>query len=59
MEKDPRDIHYRVIWSYRIIYQITKENIAILDVIHTSQSPEHEAGSLAIPLPTLLQKHIM
>lgn len=41
MEKDPRDIHYRVIWSYRIIYQVTGENIAILDVIHTSQSPEN------------------
>ena len=41
MEEDPGDIHYRVIWSYKLVYEIAEEHIIILDVIHTSRNPEN------------------
>jgi plasmid stabilization system protein ParE len=39
---NPGNIRRFFRWSYRIVYQINEENIAILNVIHTSQEPgEH------------------
>ncbi|MBW6464582.1 MAG: type II toxin-antitoxin system RelE/ParE family toxin [Firmicutes bacterium] len=35
------NIRYKVIWSYRIIYEIREDAIAILDVVHTSRNPEN------------------
>ncbi|RLD50809.1 MAG: hypothetical protein DRI97_16520, partial [Bacteroidetes bacterium] len=30
---------YKVIWSYRLVYEVTRETVIILDVIHTSRNP--------------------
>jgi plasmid stabilization system protein ParE len=37
---NPGNIRRFFRWSYRIVYQINEENIAILNVLHTSQEPE-------------------
>ncbi len=41
MEKETGDIRYKVIWSYRLIYEVTEEAVGILDVVHTSRNPEN------------------
>lgn len=47
-EKYPRDLfinpakgNYRfaLIYSYKIVYKITNENIIVVDIFHTSQNP--------------------
>ena len=40
LEKYRRDIRFKAIWSYKLVYEITEEYIIILDVIHTSRNPE-------------------
>lgn len=30
---------FKVIWSYKIIYEVTSEAVMILDVFHTSRDP--------------------
>ncbi len=35
------DIRFKIIWSYKILYEITDEYIIILDVFHTSRDPEN------------------
>ena len=37
---NPGNIRRFFRWSYRIVYQIKDEHIAILNVLHTSQEPE-------------------
>ncbi|SMG11683.1 Plasmid stabilization system protein ParE [Marivirga sericea] len=32
---------YKVIWSYKIIYEITSKAILILDIFHTSRDPSN------------------
>jgi len=39
LEDEPGNYRYKVIWSYKIIYEITKEAIYILDIFHTSRDP--------------------
>jgi plasmid stabilization system protein ParE len=34
LENEPGDYRYKVIWSYKIIYEVTKESINILDIFH-------------------------
>jgi len=41
LEKYHRDIRFKAIWSYKLVYEITKERIIILEVIHTSRNPEN------------------
>jgi plasmid stabilization system protein ParE len=41
LENSHRDIRFKAIWSYKLVYEITEENIIILDVIHTSRNPEN------------------
>ncbi len=41
LEKYSRNIRFKAIWSYKLVYEITEENIIILDVIHTSRNPEN------------------
>ncbi len=33
------DIRFKSIWSYKIVYEIMKEHVVILDVFHTSRDP--------------------
>ena len=39
MEDEPGNFHYKVIWSYKIIYEVTAESIDVLDIFHTSRDP--------------------
>lgn len=39
LEEVPGNFRYKVIWSYKIIYEVTKEAIYILDIFHTSRDP--------------------
>jgi plasmid stabilization system protein ParE len=41
LKSEPGNYRYKVIWSYKIIYEITKEAILILDVFHTSRDPSN------------------
>ncbi|MFO7933853.1 MAG: type II toxin-antitoxin system RelE/ParE family toxin [Bacteroidales bacterium] len=41
LEKYGRDIRFKAIWSYKLIYEIMEEHIIILDVIHTSRNPDN------------------
>jgi plasmid stabilization system protein ParE len=41
LEKYHRNIRFKAIWSYKLVYEITEEHIIILDVIHTSRNPEN------------------
>lgn len=36
---DSGNIRFKVIWSYKIIYEITDGYILILDIFHTSRNP--------------------
>jgi len=33
-------------WNYKIVYEITKNEIIIIDIFHTAHSPEKLEGSL-------------
>ena len=35
----PGDFRFKVIWSYKIIYEVTLEYILVLDIFHTSRDP--------------------
>lgn len=35
------DFRYKVVWSYKIIYEITSEAIYVLDIFHTSRDPSN------------------
>lgn len=39
LEDKPGNYRYKVIWSYKVIYEISKEGIYILDIYHTSRDP--------------------
>lgn len=41
LKDEPGNHRYKVIWSYKIIYEVTKEAIYILDVFHTSRDPSN------------------
>jgi plasmid stabilization system protein ParE len=40
-ENKTDNIRYKVIWSYRLIYEVTEEAVSILDIVHTSRNPEN------------------
>lgn len=40
-ENGKDEIHFKLIWNYRIIYEIGINSIIILDIIHTSRNPEN------------------
>ena len=42
---NPGNIRRFFRWSYRIIFQVQEDHIAILNVIHTSQEPNKENDS--------------
>ncbi len=41
LEDELGNHRYKVIWSYKIIYEVTKEAIYVLDVYHTSRDPSN------------------
>ena len=40
LEFSQRDIRFKVIWSYKLVYEVTNEHVVILDIIHTSRDPQ-------------------
>ena len=40
LESSRRDIRFKAVWSYKLVYEVTKEHVVILDIIHTSRDPE-------------------
>lgn len=41
LKDEPGDNRFKVIWSYKLVYEVTKEAILILDVFHTSRDPQN------------------
>ena len=41
LKDEQGNYHYKVIWSYKIIYEVTKEAIYVLDKFHTSRDPSN------------------
>lgn len=41
LKDEPGDNRFKVIWSYKLVYEVTKEAIIILDVCHTSRDPQN------------------
>ena len=39
LDKTIGNFRFAVIWSYKIIYEITDNEIIILDIFHTAQNP--------------------
>ena len=39
LDKSKGNFRFAVIWSYKIIYEITENEIIILDIFHTAQNP--------------------
>ena len=35
---------YKVVWSYKIVYEVAKEAIYIVDIFHTSRDPSNIKG---------------
>jgi plasmid stabilization system protein ParE len=40
LKDEPGDIRFKAIWSYKLVYEITNEEVIILDVFHTSRNPD-------------------
>jgi plasmid stabilization system protein ParE len=40
LKDEPGDNRFKVIWSYKIVYEVTNEEVIILDVFHTSRNPQ-------------------
>jgi plasmid stabilization system protein ParE len=41
LEDELGNYRHKVIWSYKIIYEVTTEAIYILDIFHTSRDPSN------------------
>jgi plasmid stabilization system protein ParE len=39
LKDEPGNYRFKVIWSYKIIYEITTDAILVLDIFHTSRDP--------------------
>jgi plasmid stabilization system protein ParE len=39
LKDEPGNYRFKVIWSYKVIYEITPEMVIVLDVFHTSRDP--------------------
>jgi plasmid stabilization system protein ParE len=40
LKSTSRDIRFKVIWSYKLIYEVFEKQVIILDIIHTSRDPQ-------------------
>jgi plasmid stabilization system protein ParE len=41
LDDEPGNYRYKAVWSYKIIDEVTKESIFILDIFHTSREPSN------------------
>jgi plasmid stabilization system protein ParE len=41
LKDEPGNYRSKVIWSYKIIYEVTPKAILILDIYHTSRDPSN------------------
>ncbi len=41
LKSEPENYRYKVIWSYKIIYEVAEEAIYIVDIFHTSRDPSN------------------
>ncbi len=41
LKNEPGNFRFKIIWSYKIIYEVTKDHIFILDIFHTSRDPSN------------------
>ena len=41
LKSEVGNFRYKVIWSYKIIYEVTPDVIYILDIFHTSRNPSN------------------
>jgi plasmid stabilization system protein ParE len=41
LKGEPGDNRFKVIWSYKIIYEVAEETVIILDIFHTSRDPQN------------------
>ncbi len=41
LKDEPGDNRFKVIWSYKLVYEVTEKAIIILDVFHTSRDPQN------------------
>lgn len=39
LKKELGNFRFKVVWSYKIIYEVTPDAIFILDIFHTSRNP--------------------
>jgi plasmid stabilization system protein ParE len=39
LKNERGNFRYKVIWSYKIIYEITSSSILVIDIFHTSRNP--------------------
>ncbi len=39
LKDEPGNYRFKVIWSYKIIYEVTPESIIVLDIFHSSRDP--------------------
>ena len=44
LRSEPGNYRYKVIWNYKIIYEVAEEAIYIVDVFHTSRDPSNIKG---------------
>jgi len=41
LKDEPGNYRFKVIWSYKIIYEVTPKAVMVLDVFHTSRDPSN------------------
>jgi plasmid stabilization system protein ParE len=41
LNEEKGDFRYKVVWRYKIIYEITSNAIHVLDIFHTSRDPSN------------------
>jgi plasmid stabilization system protein ParE len=41
LKNEKGNYRYKVVWSYKIIYEVTPKTLYILDIFHTSRDPSN------------------
>jgi plasmid stabilization system protein ParE len=40
LANEPEEVRYALIWNYKILYEVQKNMIAVLEIFHTSRNPK-------------------